>query len=114
MVDPRLALIFWRSETGREPVREWLSALAREDKQRIGTDLLKVQLGWPVGMPMCRPLSDGLFELRTSLSGRREARVLFGVRAGQIRIVDAFLKKTRATPLEHLRAARKRLENWNE
>src|SRR5271168_4606087 len=97
---PLFPLIFWRSASGREPVREWLVGLSREDKKKIGTDFQRVQFGWPVGMPICRPLAEGLFELRTSLSNRREARVLFGVKAGQIRVVHAFMKKTRATPAE--------------
>lgn len=63
-------------------------------------------------MPLCRPLAEGLFELRTSLSSRREARVLFGVQAGQIRVVHAFMKKTRATTAEDMALARQRLENW--
>jgi phage-related protein len=93
-------------------VREWLVDLSREDKKKIGTDFQRVQFGWPIGMPIGRPLAEGLFELRTSLSSRREARVLFGVQAGQIRVVHAFMKKTRATPSEDMALARQRLENW--
>jgi phage-related protein len=63
-------------------------------------------------MPLCRPLAEGLFELRTSLSNRREARVLFGVQSGQVRVVHAFMKKTRATTAEDMALARQRLENW--
>src|SRR5271167_1436849 len=109
---PLFPLIFWRSASGREPVREWLIGLSREDKKKIGTDLQRVQFGWPIGMPSCRPLVERLFELRTSLSSRREARVLFGVQAGQIRLVHAFMKKTRVAPPEDLALARQRLENW--
>jgi len=59
-----------------------------------------------------RAVAEGLFELRTSLSSRREARVLFGVLAGQIRVVHAFMKKTRVTTAEDMALARQRLENW--
>jgi hypothetical protein len=52
-----IPLVFWRSATGREPVREWLNELSREDKRTIGHDIAKVQYGWPVGLPLCRPLS---------------------------------------------------------
>ncbi len=31
-----LDVIFFRTETGREPVREWLRELNKADKQRIG------------------------------------------------------------------------------
>ena len=58
-----IPLVFWRSATGREPVREWLNELSREDKRTIGRDIAKVQYGWPVGLPLCRPLSAGLWEV---------------------------------------------------
>ena len=61
-----MPLVFWRSATGREPVREWLNELTREDKRTIGRDIAKVQYGWPVGLPLCRPLSAGLWEIRAS------------------------------------------------
>ncbi|HEY3719199.1 MAG TPA: type II toxin-antitoxin system RelE/ParE family toxin [Roseiarcus sp.] len=93
-------------------MREWLIGLSREDKKKIGTNFQRVQFGWPIGMPLCRPLAEGLFELRTSLSNRREARVLFGVQSGQVRVVHAFMKKTRATTAEDMALARQRLENW--
>lgn len=38
------------SETGRELVREWLKGLDKSDKKRIGVDIEKVRLLWPVGM----------------------------------------------------------------
>jgi hypothetical protein len=65
-LDP-IPLVFWRSATNREPVREWLNELSREDKRIIGRDIAKVQYGWPVGLPLCRPLSGGLREVRATL-----------------------------------------------
>jgi hypothetical protein len=67
-----IPLVFWRSATGREPVREWLNELSRGDKRTIGRDIAKVQYGWPVGLPLCRPLSGGLWEVRASLPSKRE------------------------------------------
>lgn len=46
-----LNVIFFRTETGREPVREWLRGLDKADKQRIGVDIEKVRFRWPVSMP---------------------------------------------------------------
>jgi hypothetical protein len=43
-------LLLWKSAKGREPVRDWLNELSREDKRTIGQDIAKVQFGWPVGM----------------------------------------------------------------
>ena len=69
-----IPLVFWRSAAGREPVREWLNGLPREDKRVIGRDIAKVQFGWPIGLPLCRPLSGGLWEVRSALPSKREAR----------------------------------------
>jgi hypothetical protein len=47
-----IPLVFWKSVTGREPVREWLNELPREDQRTIGRDIAKVQFGWPIGLPL--------------------------------------------------------------
>jgi phage-related protein len=91
-------LVFYRTSTGNEPVREWLKELPDDDRKAIGQDLQRVQYRWPVGMPLTRPLSKGLLEVRTNLAGNRIARVLFFVEHGRIGVVHGFIKKTRKTP----------------
>src|SRR6202451_2115228 len=105
-----IPLAFWRSATGREPVREWLKGLSREDKRTIGRDIAKVQFGWPVGLPLCRALSGGLWEVRSSLATRREARVFFGFHDGTLIALHAIIKKTRTAPAAGLPLARQRLK----
>ena len=105
-----IPLVFWRSTTGREPVREWLNDLPRDDKRVVGRDMAKVQYGWPIGMPLCRPLSRGLWEVRSTLASRREVRVLFGFHEGQLIALHAFFKRTRATPADDLALARQRMK----
>jgi len=105
-----IAVIFYRTANGKEPVREWLRGLAAEDRKRIGTDLSTVQFGWPVGMPLCRSLGKGLWEVRTNLSGHRTARVLFFVHEDRIGVVHGFIKKTSKTPLDDMAVARKRMK----
>lgn len=73
----RAAAIFFRTAAGNEPVREWLKAMSPEDRLRIGEDIRTVEYGWPIGMPACRPLGNGLHEVRASLAGNRIARVFF-------------------------------------
>jgi phage-related protein len=106
-----IPVAFWRSATGREPVREWLKELSREDKQTIGRDIAKVQFGWPIGLPLCRPLSGGLWEVRSTLASRREARVFFGFQEGMLIALHAIIKKTRKAPAEDLTLARQRLRD---
>jgi phage-related protein len=105
-----IPLVFWRSATGREPVREWLSELPREDKRAVGRDIAKVQFGWPVGLPLCRPLSGGLWEIRSTLVSKREARVFFGFHDGMLVALHAIIKKTQKTPAEELALAKQRLK----
>jgi hypothetical protein len=51
-----LKVVFYRSEAGNEPVREWLKDLHRDDKRQIGEDLKTAQLGWPLGMPLIKKI----------------------------------------------------------
>ena len=105
-----IPLVFWRSATGREPVRDWLNDLSREDKRTIGRDIAKVQFGWPVGLPLCRPLSGGLWEVRSALPSRREARLFFGFHDGMLIALHAIIKKAQRTPAEELTLAKQRLK----
>src|SRR5438552_3630292 len=103
----RVPAIFFRTEAGGEPVRDWLKGLPSEDRQRIGEDIKTVEFGWPLGMPLCRPLGDGVYEVRAGLRQNRIARVLFYVdRKGRMLLLHGFIKKTRKTPDEDLRLAR--------
>jgi phage-related protein len=103
---------FQRSSSARtpaeKPVRDWLKGLpSSEDRKRIGEDIKTVEFGWPIGMPVCRPLGDGIYEVRTSLAQNRIARVLFYIdKKGRMVLLHGFIKKTRKTPDEDLELAR--------
>jgi Phage derived protein Gp49-like (DUF891) len=86
----RVPAVFFRTEAGNEPVRSWLKTMDAEDKRLIGQDIQTVEFGWPVGMPTCRPLGDGLHEVRTELRQNRIARVFFYVNRNQRRIPAAW------------------------
>jgi phage-related protein len=103
----RIPVFFYRTETGSEPVRQWLKGMESEDRRLIGEDIKTVEFGWPVGMPTCRPFGEGLHEVRTNLPGNRIARVLFYVDSRQrMVLLHGFIKKTRATPDADLDLAR--------
>ena len=103
----RVPARFYRSAGGTEPVRDWLRGLNREDRIIIGTDIKTVEYGWPVGMPVCRPLGDGLFETRSTLRNRI-ARVLFCFHEDEMVLLHGFIKKTAQTPRQDLDLARAR------
>lgn len=104
----KIPLIFFRSRSGSEPVRDWLRELPEVERHAIGRDLLRAQWRWPVGMPLCRPLGDGLWEIRTDLPTGRTARVLLCFYRKHLVALHGFIKKSRATPEEDLEIARKR------
>jgi phage-related protein len=103
----RVPAIFFRTASGSEPVREWLRAMPAQDRRRIGESLKTVEFGWPVGMPVCRPMGGGLHEVRTQLDGNRIARVLFYIdRRQRLVVLHGFIKKSRKTPQPDLDLAR--------
>lgn len=103
----RIKAVFFKTESGNEPVREWLKSLSKTDRQRIGEDIATVEYGFPIGMPVCRPMGDGLYEVRTNL-GDRIARVLFTVSGDRMFLLHGFIKKTQKTPKTELELALKR------
>jgi phage-related protein len=111
----RVPARFYRTETGQEPVCDWLRQLSADDRKRIGADIKTVEYGWPIGMPTCRPLGKGLYEVRSALSSDRIARVLFCSHQGEMALLHGFIKKTQKTPPQDLNLARTRqasLENF--
>jgi phage-related protein len=104
----RLPERFYRSDHGREPVREWLKGLEREDRRVIGEDIKDVEFSWPIGMPLVRSLRDELWEVRSSLPRGRIARVIFCVEQGSMVLLHAFMKKSQKTPQREIDLALKR------
>ncbi len=100
----RINAEFFKSDRGREPVRDFLKATAKEDRRIVGEDIRVVEYGWPVGMPTCDHLGDKLHEVRSTASGL-EYRVLFSVYGNRMILLHAFVKKTRKTPAREIRLA---------
>jgi phage-related protein len=109
MDEPILSVVFFRTEAGTEPVREWLRELTVEDRKTIGIDIKTVQHGWPLGMPLVRKMEPGLWEVRCDIADGI-ARVLFTAKAGQMVLLHGFVKKSQKTPDNELKTARNRLK----
>ena len=103
-----MSAVFFRLESGREPVRDWLKALDRGGRKRIGEDIKTLQFAWPVGMPLARKLSENLWELRSVLP-IGIARTFFTIYERRIVLLHGFVKKTQKTPPQELAIARRRL-----
>jgi phage-related protein len=104
----RLPARFYRSDAGREPVREWLKGLNLADRKVIGEDVKDVEFSWPIGMPLVRSLGNDLWEVRSSLPRGRIARVIFCVEQGCMVLLHGFMKKTQKTPQPDIDLALKR------
>ena len=110
----KLQVAFYRTLGGAELVRDWLRSLDVGERRAIGTNLMRIQFRWPVGMPLCRAMGNGLWEARTTLPSNRTARVLFFVSRGRIVLLHGFIKKTQKTPDEELDLARKRRKEFED
>jgi phage-related protein len=91
----RLTARFYKTAANNRPVRDWLLQLADADRRIVGEDIAAVEFGWPVGMPICRPLGKlGLREVRSTIrEGKVEARVIFGIDGDSMIILHGFEKK---------------------
>jgi phage-related protein len=106
--DPVLAVRFFKTSAGNEPVREWLLKLERDDRRTVGEDLKTAQYGWPIGMPRIRKLEPDLWEVRSDIR-QGIARVLFTVENHTMVLLHGFVKKSQKTPASDLKIARQRL-----
>lgn len=101
---------FFQQESGNEPVRDWLLSLPADERKLIGDDIKTAEFGWPIGMPLIRPMGGGLFEVRTDLPDKKIARVLFCAHEGEMVLLHGFIKKTQKTPKADLDLAKKRMK----
>ncbi|MDZ4168810.1 MAG: type II toxin-antitoxin system RelE/ParE family toxin [Coriobacteriia bacterium] len=103
-----LVVVFFKTASDREPVREWLLDLAPDARRAIGYDIKTAQYGWPLGMPLIRKLERDLWEVRSDLPAGI-ARVMFTVEEGHMVLLHGFVKKSQKTPAADLKTARQRL-----
>ncbi len=102
------SVAFFRLDSGREPVLEWLKSQAKSTRRTIGEDIKTLQLGWPVGMPLARKMADNLWELRSRTSSGI-ARIFFTVLGQRIVLLHVYVKKAQKTPARELALAKRRL-----
>ena len=103
-----LPISFFREDSGNEPVRKWLFTLTQEERRLIGRDIRVIQLEWPIGTPLVKNISVGLWEIRSKLE-TRNARIFFMMHSGTIVLLHGFIKKTEKTPPQEINVAKKRI-----
>jgi len=107
----KLDAVFYKSQIGTEPVRDWLKRMPKEARKAIGEDIAYVQYKWPIGKPRVDHLHGPVWEVRTSLANRI-ARTLFAVESGVMVLLHGFIKKTQATPQTEIDLAERRYKEW--
>jgi phage-related protein len=105
---PVLLVVFFRTEAGNEPVKQWLKDMNRVDRKAVGGDVKTAQYGWPLGMPLIKKLEAGLWEVRSHLA-QGIARIIFTVAEDTMVLLHGFVKKSQKIPSADLRIARQRL-----
>jgi len=101
---------FYKSSSGKEPLRDWIKSLPMEDRKAIGNDIATVEYKWPIGMPLCRSLKGGIWEIRSSLGSHRISRVLFFNMQTRMILLHGFIKKSQKTPTQELQIADRRMK----
>ena len=100
------------TQSGNEPVREWLRALETDYKKSIGEDIKLIQFRWPLGMPLVRKMENDLWEARSNLAHGNISRVFFTISGSQMVLLHGFIKKAQKTPKKEIELARRRKNEW--
>jgi phage-related protein len=107
-INESLKVKFYKTDSGNEPVREWLlEGVTEEERKIIGKDIKDVQFSWPIGLPLVESFGEGLWQVRSKLRDKI-ARVFFTTYKNEIILLHGFIKKTKRTSKADLDLARKR------
>ena len=108
-----LVICFFLTKSGKEPVRDWLRSLEKEERKIIGEDIKLVQFRWPLGMPLVRKMEANLWEVRSKFTSGNISRVFFTVKGSQMVLLHGFIKKSQKTPQKEIDLARTRMKQWH-
>ena len=107
-------VFFYANDRGKMPVKDWLLGFSKNDRKTIGEDIKTVEFSWPIGMPTVRPLGNKLYEVRSTLSDKSEARTIFTIYKSKMVLLHGFIKTDRKTPQKELRLVKERLKKFNK
>ena len=106
-----LEAAFYKTEQGNQPCRDYLLSLTREDRKEVGADIFAVQKGFPMGLPLCRKMTDDLWEIRSNIEDGI-SRVFFTVDKNMMILLHGFTKKSQKTPQKEIETANSRLKDY--
>jgi phage-related protein len=110
-----LEVVFYKTAQGNQPVKEFLKERSKGDKQVIGSDIYKVQMGFPMGAPLVKPVKSltGAWEIRSTMPDGI-CRVFFTVTGGKMVLFHAIIKKTQKIPPNEIKIVKTRLKDFND
>lgn len=108
-------VIFYEKENGDCPVEEFISSLdAKMRAKMVGLLELLEERGNQLREPYSKHIDDGIFEIRCKV-GNNISRVLyFFYYERKIILTNGFIKKTQGTPLEEIKLAKERRDEFKE
>jgi len=104
-------VVFFETESGNQPVREFIKGLSKDDKKIVGADIRVVQDSFPVGLPLVRKIKPGLWEIRSDVKDGI-SRVFFTFINEEIILLHGFVKKTQKTPPREIDVAIQRIKEF--
>ena len=106
-----LQVVFFETQSGNQPVRDFILQQPREDRKEIGSDVFAVQKGFPLGLPLVEKLVAGLWEIRSYLPDGI-CRIFFTVHKQTLVLLHGFIKKSQKIPAKELNTAKDRLSEF--
>ena len=100
-------VIFFATDAGWQPVKEFLDGLDVKMRNKVLDNLKHLQIhGNHLREPYSKPLGDGIFELRTRFGSDITRAFYFFYIGNRIVLTHGFVKKTQKTPQQEIERAR--------
>ena len=106
-----LKAAFFETESGNQPVRDFILECTREDRKEIGSDIFTVQKSFPLGLPLVEKTDTDLWEIRSHISDGI-CRIFFTVSQETMVLLHGFVKKSQKIPSKEMETAKKRLAEF--
>ena len=108
-----LGCVFFETERGNQPVRDFLLQQQSEDRKIIGADIFAVQEGFPLGYPLVEKVDKDIWEIR-SIVTNGISRIFFTLHKETMILLHGFTKKSRKIPKQEHKTVRERLKLFKE
>ena len=106
-----LQVVFFETESGNQPVRDFILERTRENRKEMGSDIFAVQKGFPLGLPLVEKLDTDLWEVRCHLSDGI-CRIFFTIFQETMVLLHGYIKKSQKITLKEMKTAKGRLAEF--